>query len=229
MEQTLLSVPALQIAYFSVLVFALEAKALDVKWLEYSAKPLLMPVLGLLLYASPRASSESAFAGPLGPVLVSLVFAWLGDVFLLLDRGFKAGLGAFFLMHCVYVRLLWSSPRDLVTKPANLVPAILLTIAFFTQYTLVRDNLGPIRPAAVAYFLAFSLVMLLAAVRYIAAPTGDNAALLLGLFLFYVSDSLLALSLFHRDFSLSGVAVMLTYGLGQYMFLTSFLRSTAQR
>ena len=114
-----MNVPALQIAYFSLLLFVVEAKALDVKWLEYSAKPLLMPVLGLLLYASTPASSGSALGGALGPVLVSLVFAWLGDVFLMLDRGFMAGLVAFFVMHCVYVHLLWSSPRDLVTKPAS--------------------------------------------------------------------------------------------------------------
>ena len=227
--QALMNVPALQIAYFSLLMFVVEAKALDVKWLEYSAKPLLMPVLGLLLYASTPPSSGSALGGALGPVLVSLVFAWLGDVFLMLDRGFMAGLVAFFVMHCVYVHLLWSSPRDLVTKPANLVPAIVLVVSFFTQYTLVRDNLGPIRPAAVAYFCAFSLVMLLAAARYVAGPTGDNAIILFGIFLFYVSDSLIALSLFHRDFPLSGVAVMLTYGLGQYIFLTSFLHSTAPR
>jgi len=215
---------ALQIAYFSLVALVVEANALHLGWLEYSTKPLLMPVLALSLCAAAKASRRPVLGCTLTVALVSLTFAWLGDVFLMLDRGFAAGLAAFFVVQCVYIYLLWPGSSRLFTRPVNLVPAVVISASFLIQYSLVRANLGAIRLPAVVYFCAFSLTLFLAATRYIDGPTATNATILLGVALFYVSDCLIALSTFHRPFPLSGAAIMLTYGVGQYLFLSSYVR-----
>jgi uncharacterized membrane protein YhhN len=215
---------ALQVANFFLVALVVEGKALQLSWLEYATKPLLMPVLALFLYASTKASRQTALGPTLTVVLVSLAFAWLGDVFLMLDRGFAAGLAAFFVVQCAYIYLLWPAGSGAFTRPANLAPAVLITASFLIQYSLVQANLGAIRLPAVVYFCAFSVTMFLAAARYIDAPTPANATILLGVALFYLSDCLIALSTFHRPFPLSGAAIMLTYGVGQYLFLSSYVR-----
>lgn len=215
---------ALQIAYLFLVALVVEGKALQLNWLEYSTKPLLMPVLALFLYASTKASRQAGLGPTLTVVFVSLAFAWLGDVFLMRDRGFAAGLAAFFVVQCAYIYMLWPARSGVFTRPASVVPAILIIASFLIQYSLVQANLGAIRLPAVLYFCSFSLTLFLAATRYIDGPTSTNATILLGVALFYVSDCLIALSTFHRPFPLSGAAILLTYGVGQYLFLSSYVR-----
>ena len=220
---------ALQIAYFFLLALVVEGNALHLDWLEHSTKPLLMPALGLFLWASARASGQTAIGPIPRVVLVALAFAWLGDVFLMFDRGFAAGLAAFLVVQCTYVYMLWPAGGGVFTRPANLVPAILIGACFLVQYSLAQANLGAIRLPAVVYFCAFSMTLFLAAARYIDAPTSTNTAILLGVALFYLSDCLIALSTFYRPFPLSGAAIMLTYGIGQYLFLSSYVRAAVRQ
>jgi uncharacterized membrane protein YhhN len=215
---------ALQIAYIALVALVVEGKALQLNWLEYSTKPLLMPVLAAFLWALANVSGRTATGPTLSVVLVALAFAWLGDVFLMFDRGFAPGLAAFFVMQCAYIYMLWPARTGVFTRPANLAPAILISASFLIQYSLVQGNLGAIRLPAIVYFCAFSVTMFLAAARYIDSPTATNATILLGVALFYVSDCLIALSTFHRPFPLSGPAILLTYAAGQYLFLTSYAR-----
>jgi uncharacterized membrane protein YhhN len=224
---TFLNVPALQITYFLLLALVVESKALDLKWLEYATKPLLMPVLALLVLAALRPPRDDVWRLLL-PVLVALAFATVGDVCLMFERGFMMGLGAFFVTQCIYAYMLWPARSETLLKPEMALIATGLAGNFFVQYSLVRGSLGSARIPALVYFALFSMVVFLAAARYLESTTAGVARLLVGIALFYVSDLLIALSTFHRTFRFSGEAVMLTYGLGQYLFLTSYLAAPSE-
>ena len=113
---TFLSVPALQIAYFILLALVVESKALSLKRLEYATKPLLMPVLALLVVATLSPPRDGMLRLVL-PLLLALAFATVGDVCLMFDRGFLMGLGAFFLTQCIYAYLLWPARLETLFRP----------------------------------------------------------------------------------------------------------------
>lgn len=62
------------------------------------SKPLLM--ITLLVYFL---SASAGYAGWRKLVVLAMVFSWLGDVFLLMDNMFVAGLGTFLMAHVFYI------------------------------------------------------------------------------------------------------------------------------
>lgn len=211
-----------QTVYFGLLALVVESKCTGTKWLEYATKPLLMPTLGVLLYMTLR-ENPAPLEQPAAPLILALFFATIGDVCLMFPKAFLAGLGGFFLMQCTYIYMLWPSSKSTLLTPSLIAPTALLILSFVVQYSLVRRNLGRKTVPAVAYFVTFSIVLLLAVAGYISEPNA-GITLLLGIFLFYVSDCLIALSRFRGDFVFSGGAIMLTYGIGQYLFLSEYVK-----
>jgi uncharacterized membrane protein YhhN len=182
------------------------AVARDSKRLEHLSKPAAMVALvGVALALDPvRADTRAWF-------VAALVFSLVGDVLLMLPRGsFVAGLASFLLAHVAYaVGLNLHAGTALALVVASLIVVgvgILLAVPILRALRSgeQRELAGPVG----AY------MVVIAAMLVSALATGNRWAAG-GAALFYASDAMIAWTRFVRPLRGSGVAIMVTYHLGQ--------------
>lgn len=183
---------------------------------RYVTKPLLMIILALYVYSAGLKSSSR------NTLLLTLLFAWLGDVFLLIPGNaslyFQLGLGSFLMMQIAYI-------RQFIRLGAWKFSFILLPVLAF-----VVGFLGFLFPHLPAALLPPVIVYALAlgAMLYFAFQLRNNQ-LRLGAFLFVASDSLLAFGKFNVDYPWNSFAVMSTYILAQLLLIHALCKLHAQR
>ena len=179
-------------------------------------KPLLMPMLMLYVFSQTHILIRNK-------LIFILVFAWLGDVFLLFQGNsslyFQLGLGSFLIMQIGYIRLfsLQSSAGYFNIGQwfsLTIIPVLIYVVGFLAF-------LLPLIPTAL--YIPVSLYALaLGAMLYAAYLRKMNSSyyfILIGAIFFVVSDSLLALAKFYYSFSGNSIYVMLTYILAQLLLI----------
>ncbi|MCB9797494.1 MAG: lysoplasmalogenase [Alphaproteobacteria bacterium] len=172
-------------------------------WLAIAVKPL--PALALMLYAI------GARDGRYGQLLAAGLFmSALGDLFLSLEGLFLPGLGSFLVAHVLYLSAFTLDSRDLALTRA-------LPFALFAGLVLsvLWPGLGEMALPVAAYTCVISTMMWRAAARL--GPEAELRAWVgfLGAGSFALSDSMIAVNLFHTPLYQTGEAVMITYWLGQ--------------
>ena len=184
--------------------------------IRFATKPLLMILLGIYVYSYDlKPASRNG-------LLFTLLFAWLGDVFLLIPGDaalyFQLGLGSFLIMQIAYIRqfvnmgaLRWSY---------FLIPVLVYVIGFLS---FLYPNLpAALVPPVVVYALALGSML------YFAFQI-SRIDLRLGAFLFVVSDSLLAFGKFYFEYPWNSFAVMSTYILAQLLLIRALCKLQLQR
>lgn len=184
--------------------------------IRFATKPLLMILLGIYVYSYDlKPASRNG-------LLFTLLFAWLGDVFLLIPGDaalyFQLGLGSFLIMQIAYIRqfvnmgaLRWSY---------FLIPVLVYVIGFLS---FLYPNLpAALVPPVVVYALALGSML------YFAFQI-SRIFLRLGAFLFVVSDSLLAFGKFYFEYPWNSFAVMSTYILAQLLLIRALCKLHIQR
>lgn len=184
--------------------------------IRFATKPLLMILLGIYVYSYDlKPASRNG-------LLFTLLFAWLGDVFLLIPGDaalyFQLGLGSFLIMQIAYIRqfvnmgaLRWSY---------FLIPVLVYVIGFLR---FLYPNLpAALVPPVVVYALALGSML------YFAFQI-SRIDLRLGAFLFVVSDSLLAFGKFYFEYPWNSFAVMSTYILAQLLLIRALCKLHIQR
>ena len=193
--------------FASLLVAAVDwwAVSADNKRAEYVFKPLTMVVL----IAATLAMSDPTSALARWCFVAALVFSLVGDVLLMLEDRFAAGLASFLVAHLLYI----------VGLAALGVNAWLLGIGVVMVATLVgsiglpivgaaRDREPALRVPVAAYMAVISLMVVFA------WGTGLVIAVI-GATLFYVSDACIGWSRFVSPFRHHRLWVITTYHLGQ--------------
>ncbi len=181
---------------------------------RWITKPLLMSVL-LIFYVT-----TSKVKNPL--VMLALITALLGDLFLLINIGnlFVLGLFCFMIMHLMYLYLFWKDRGDIVItdwiSAGSVLGAAILAIVFFIPHT------GSLMNHVVMYIVIIA-TMTIAAIFRKKALNG-YFMVVFGALLFMVSDTLLAVDKFVTPLLLINVLVMLTYGLAQYCIIEGYSR-----
>ena len=184
--------------------------------IRYVTKPLLMILLGVYVYTL---GLKPAVRNAL---LFTLLFAWLGDVFLLIPGNsalyFQLGLGAFLIMQFAYVRqfiklgaLRWSY---------FIIPVLVYVFGFL--WFLYPNLPAALLPPVILYALALGSML------YFAFQI-SSVQLRVGAFLFVVSDSLLAFGKFYFEYPWNSFAVMSTYILAQLLLIHALCKLQAQR
>jgi uncharacterized membrane protein YhhN len=191
------------------------AKATENRRLEYLCKPATLAfliVVAATLDPAADASTRRAW------FVAALVFSLAGDVLLMLPRDlFVAGLAAFLAGHLCYVAGFWSQDAPTI---AAFVVAVAIVVAVLAP-VLVRI-LGAVRGTPdLVPVTAYSVVI---AVMLASAIASGNVVAALGATLFVASDSMIAWDRFVRPFPAAGVAIMVTYHLGQAGLVLSLLR-----
>ncbi|MCC6762002.1 MAG: lysoplasmalogenase [Chitinophagaceae bacterium] len=208
----------LSIVFFALLLGDILGNALPNEWLHLICKPLLMPVLMMLLLQS----EAVRYHAPAKWMAAGLFLSWLGDVLLMKGEQplfFMAGLGSFLLAHVSYIVYFnklrtisfgqWAKAYFWV-----LIAVILYAVSLFVR---LKPFLGDMFIPVLLYTSVITSMLLLAlALRgqlpgKVAVKFGAGAAL------FVASDSILAYNKFAAAVPQAGLLIMLTYGVAQWL------------
>lgn len=155
-----------------------------------------------------------------GLLVAGLVFSLAGDVFLLFEGLFIAGLAAFLVAHVCYIAL-FRQGVGWFPRRAALVGTLLAGAA---MYAFLYPRLGPVLKVAVA---AYTVVIALMAAQAIGRATvlRDKAAVAVaaGAVFFMASDSLLAINRFAVPLPLAQFWVLGTYYVAQLLIARNAL------
>lgn len=187
----------------------------DRRKVEYVAKPLTMVLLlGYAVALDPVVEASRWW------FVAALVFSLAGDVFLMLPGNrFVEGLASFLVGHLAYI-------AGLVAWGLDIVPAWFVLVAVL--FAFIATIGGAIVQAAgeqdrrlripVGLYITVITIMVL-----VAGATG-HWWFLAGALLFYVSDAMIGITRFVRDFAYSRVGVMVTYHLAQFLLVYGLTR-----
>jgi uncharacterized membrane protein YhhN len=182
--------------------------------LRWFTKPLLMPLLGLVIFSNRKLIKLA----PL--MIVALFFSWAGDLFLQMKGMFIPGLISFLLAHICYIiyfiRMEPSRKGLLQVRPLVGIPVAVYIVLFLF---LLFPFLDKLRVPVTVYALTIGSMMLAAIntkgkLNAMAATLFFNGGLQ-----FVISDSILAVNMFAYPSYVLSICVMATYASAQYLIV----------
>jgi uncharacterized membrane protein YhhN len=206
------------VIFFTISIINIVSGIIENEWLGYLTKPLLMITLGFFYFKHTQASLNKRDK----IVLLALFFSCLGDTFLMFQKQnhlyFLLGLGSFLLAQVCYVILFRQEGQS---RHFRWLPFISYSclLLFFLLNKLPSDFKIPI--------IIYSVVITLMGIRASERKVSDRSyqLVLIGAILFILSDSLIALSKFVVTIPLSGLWIMATYVVAQYLIIQGLLVS----
>lgn len=199
----------------AVLAIASDASMLDQRALFLLAKPLTTV---LLIAVAWRRGGAPRFKRL---ILIGLGLSLLGDIALMFEGGFVAGLAAFLCAHLAFLRAFTLDTPLL----ARLWPfAGYAFIAALVLVFLWPDLPGGLRPAVTVYVLALAMMAAQAMARWRLHRDALAARAALGALAFVVSDTLLAFNRFHAALPGSGLWVLASYWLALGLIVAALPR-----
>lgn len=179
--------------------------------LRLISKPLIVSAL-LIFYIMKAGDNQKPV------VLTALIFALLGDIFLLFGDAlfFQFGLGAFLIMQLCYA----SYFRTLGLQKSNFRTGIIVLVvtAAILFNIIFRESFGPMQWPVMIYTLAIAAMV-------VSATMQPLNVVMYGALLFLLSDMALAFNKFVQPFAGEGILVMLTYAAAQYLIITGIVKA----
>lgn len=186
------------------------------KRLEYLAKPAtLAALIGMALLLDPADPTQRAWW------VVALAFSLAGDVFLMLEGRFVAGLASFLVGHLAYIAGFWLGPVA-GSGPVELAVALLIP-------GLAAAALGP---RILAGARAHDARLTLPVANYLAVIGAMVGSALLtrqpiaiaGALLFFASDAMIGWRNFVERKGWQDLGIITTYHVGQALLVLSLTR-----
>ena len=191
-----------------------------IQWLHYTCKPLLV---GLLLAWAWR--HRAVGSRPMTVLRVGLVFALLGDIFLMIREVdlFGPGLASFLVMQLCYCAVFGMRGALRPVSPTSVALSALPFVLYAGVFLLIlhpafatKSTLNGLWIPVVIYVICISVMGLMAALRRCLPGYG---AVLAGALLFMVSDSAIAINEFLNPFAGATLVIMSTYAAAQYLIV----------
>jgi uncharacterized membrane protein YhhN len=187
-------------------------------------KALIIPLLMLLLLANIKPLKNNLHR----IMLAGLFFSWGGDIFLEFTGRdgffFILGLGSFLMAHIMYFSVFFLTPGENVIFNKRIYLLIPLIIYGAGLLYYLYGDLGNMRIPVVLYAIVI-LTMIAGALNRLEKVNRTSYYLVLsGAILFVISDSAIAVNKFSRPFESSGIVVMSTYIMAQYLIITGYIR-----
>jgi Predicted membrane protein len=160
-------------------------------------------------------------------MVAGLFFSWAGDVVLEFSKNngniFILGLACFLLAHIMYLTLFFITPG----KNSILSNRIWLLIPVLTYGVVLVSylyyDLAEMRLPVIMYAIVI-LTMLAGAInRKEKVKKNSYYLVLTGAILFVISDSAIAINKFSHQFESSGIVIMLTYIVAQYLIVEGYI------
>jgi uncharacterized membrane protein YhhN len=212
------------LVFWAVLALHLLAIYMNMPLIRVISKCALLPLLLLYLMVAGSGHHQPLFKKL---AMLALFFSWLGDI-LLTQNGtlfFLMGMVAFIVTHLLNGGLLLRLQSVRFTF-ATMMGVILALGAIGMVYYWLHDFLGTFSIPVVLYMFIIGSVLVLAFnvsnnIRY---KNIAYTCFIPGMFLFTVSDSLLALNkfLFHNPTGWD-IWIMLTYALAQWLLTEGYI------
>jgi uncharacterized membrane protein YhhN len=185
--------------------------------IRFFTKPLLMPLLmlGYFLEVKPLKDFSTI-------LLWGLFFSWVGDVLLMLEASngsfFIGGLLAFLSAHLLYIRY-FSKIKSAHVSYLKSRPIMLLVVLVYIIELLyiLWPYLGGMKLPVTVYACVIGTMLAFALWQFGKLENQTALLFISGAVFFVMSDSLLAISKFKAQFPMSGILIMLTYCLAQYL------------
>lgn len=211
--------------YFVALAIEVFANITQNLQLQYFSKPSLMLLLIFYFVINARNLAAAKYL-----IIAALVFSWLGDVLLLLDKQFKSffiyGLIAFLVAHIFYISYFWKIRKlnNITNLPS---PLIFVGIAAYSLalFAFVSPNVKNLLVPVAIYALVISIMFAVSFTAFDLRKQTFGKICIAGTFLFLISDSILAINRFVAPFTLAPVLTMLTYALAQLLITEGSLRN----
>jgi uncharacterized membrane protein YhhN len=159
-------------------------------------------------------------------LVAALGFSVSGDILLMFvsrsEWYFITGLLSFLLAHISYL-ILFFRQRHPKTKPY--IPILFLYIYSLVFGYYITDSLGEMLIPVIAYEIVILLMASASFLRKHAVSSFSYKMVVFGALSFLISDSILAINKFYIDVPLSGIWIMITYALAQYLIVIGILKS----
>lgn len=204
------------ILFVVVLLIDLAAVYFKNEILRSVTKPLLMPLLIIYFVsaANPFVSSLKKW------ILLALGFSWLGDVLLMFESTgsnfFIFGLVAFLIAHIFYI-LFYENVIRLENLKKNYWLFIPVLIYYVVLIYVLSPHLEDMKLPVRIYGIVISYMLIQALQTGRIKNHAAAGLMIVGAVLFITSDSILAVNKFYKSFEYAGMAIMLTYGIGQLL------------
>ncbi len=220
----MLSIPK-NILNFALLFFAVLATDiyvklyLDVVPYRYISKPIVMLSIALFyLSYKKRVNKKNRF------FFVGLLCFLLGDVFLINDANqisFLLGMLCFIVGKLLYVyRFLNSKDFNLI----KLIPLLLFSFIYVVGLLLfIYKNLGDFIIPVLIYYYISQILLLMSFLRLDTVDKKSFLCVFSGVIFFIISETIVALSIFHVKMGYQDSTIMITYGISQFLILIGIL------
>lgn len=156
------------------------------------------------------------------PVLAALVLSWAGDV--AIDFSFIPGLTFFLLSQIMYIIAFTRIPGKSVVFYRKLYLFIPLVLFGFALVAVQYKTLNGMRVPVIIYAVVILTMVASAINRMDRVNRLSYVAVLSGAILFVISDSLISINKFYAPFRYSGIAIMSTYILAQYLIIYGIVK-----
>lgn len=205
--------------YLGALAVDLIAVYSNFDTVRYVTKPLLMPLLvGYFI------TNTITTVSPLKKwIILALALSWAGDVLLMFEPYdeffFISGLIAFLLAHVCYI-IFFNRITKFHGVHTKFVVAVIGIIYYFGfMYVLKPSSLGSLEwPVRIYGAVLLSMFIVALHMAYIRKPAFALLTIA-GASLFVISDSLLAINKFYKQFENAGIAIMSTYAIAQLLLI----------
>jgi len=189
----------------------------DIQMLYMVAKPLLMITLALYFI-----TASKAYPAWRAYVVIALLFSWGGDVFLMMNGMFIAGLASFLLAHIFYI----IAYHKTGASSGELRPLDIIKFVLFGGVLLwvLYPGLGGMLMPVLAYTLVLLGMGIWAHKRRGATSAASFTLVSTGVILFVISDSLIAINKFTFEVPAERILVMSTYIAAQYLIVRGLLK-----
>lgn len=219
----------LSLFYFLVLAIEIYAEVMDDRQLVWFTKPILMPLLLVLflLNAQQNQNKERIYFS------LALIFSLAGDVFLMFknDDLFVFGLGSFLIGHLAYILSFSGRIKDakvpLLKKLLLALPFLVFVVSFLLflhPYITSNPETQPIFIPVMVYASVIGTMGYTALLRKNGTTASSFILVFVGALLFVLSDSCIAINKFVNPLPQSGLIIMLTYGVAQYLMTLGTLK-----
>lgn len=185
---------------------------------HYVVKPLI--TISLMLFLFYHTQLKGRFAKR---IFGGLLFGLLGDCFLMFQASYHSffllGLASFLIGHLLYISAFyldykWNSK---INKGYTRWALAIFAIFCVGFYVYLRPYLAEMKIPVLVYAFVISLMGIMAANRKGRINTLSFDLVMWGAALFILSDSILAYNRFVLPFETSGLLIMSTYMLAQYL------------
>lgn len=190
-------------------------------FIEYAFKPSLMLALMVYFY------KQSLLRGARQDwwILYALFFSWIGDIALMFQGGFLIGLANFLMAHiCYIIAFLRDNQGWIFLKKDRLFGWVIILLYGAGLLFVLIPSLGEMKIPVIIYASTILTMLLITLNRWKTVRWDSFQNVFLGAILFVISDSMIAISRFVSSFPFSGILIMITYAIGQYLIIDGYLK-----